>query len=347
MPIIKQRFPVLILVSFMLMLFSACENDLDVNADWKEIPVVFGILDPSQANNYIRIQKAFLGSDGSAFQWAQEPDSSFLDNITVKLIEMENGVTRREFPLELVVGDTIGLAKDSGIFAGSPNYLYRTSEPIRPSRIGKVWTYRLIIFNNDTREIYSALATIPGAVQVYSPFNGSNDEIYLKDDNVSPVFISYQEGLQVKMYDFQARFIYEEWDVNNPGNVKRDSVVWNMFTNKKTVSLTGQRNKNIQARGATLYEILEATLDSNINLRRKAIDMGFYFYGGGQELFTYIEVNTPSIGIVQKKPEYTNIEGGLGIFSAKHTTAFPHVKITDDMHKRLRISRFTDQLNFQ
>ena len=41
------------------MLFSACETDFDVNAEWEEITVVFGLLDQSQEKQYIRIvQKA-------------------------------------------------------------------------------------------------------------------------------------------------------------------------------------------------------------------------------------------------------------------------------------------------
>jgi hypothetical protein len=36
------------------------------------------------------------------------------------------------------------------------------------------------------------------------------------------------------------------------------------------------------------------------------------------ELNTFINVNRPSTGIIQEKPEYTNIQNGLGIFSARY-----------------------------
>lgn len=346
MPLIKQRFLFVFLMSLSILILNGCDNELDVNAEWKEVPVVFGILDPNQPVNYVRIQKAFLGSEGDAFTWAGESDSLFLGNVSVKLLEMERGVTRREIPLELVNGDTIGLPKDTGIFATQPNYLYRCTEPIQASRTGVIWSYRLIIHNENTGKIYSALTTIPGAVHVFSPFNGSEYKVNLSDGE-NPLVVSYREGYHVKMYDLEARFRYMEYPADDPTNFRIDSVTWNMFSAKKTVSLTAQRSKNVLVRGATLYEILDAQLESNVNIRRKAIDMGFYFYGGGQELFTYIEVNTPSIGIVQKKPEYTNIEDGLGIFSAKHTTDFPHVEIVPDMVQTLKTSPLTKDLLFE
>ena len=46
------------------MLFSACETDFDVNAEWEETTVVYGLLDASDQNTLqkIKISKAFLGN---------------------------------------------------------------------------------------------------------------------------------------------------------------------------------------------------------------------------------------------------------------------------------------------
>ena len=43
------------------MLFSACETDFNVNADWEETTVVFGLLDASDENQLqkIKISKYF------------------------------------------------------------------------------------------------------------------------------------------------------------------------------------------------------------------------------------------------------------------------------------------------
>ena len=43
--------------------FSSCESDLDINSEWEEITVVFGLLNQNQEKQYIRINKTFLGDE--------------------------------------------------------------------------------------------------------------------------------------------------------------------------------------------------------------------------------------------------------------------------------------------
>ena len=70
----------LMLISFSL-IFSSCETDFDVNAQWHEIMVVYGLLDQSQSRQYIRVNKAYLG-EGDAFQMGSISDSiNFPDSI--------------------------------------------------------------------------------------------------------------------------------------------------------------------------------------------------------------------------------------------------------------------------
>ena len=55
-------------------LFLSCETEVDVNASWEDVTVVFGLLDQSQNEQYIRVNKAFLGSE-SAMNMASVADS--------------------------------------------------------------------------------------------------------------------------------------------------------------------------------------------------------------------------------------------------------------------------------
>ena len=57
-----------------LTIFSACETEFNVNSDWKEVTVVYGLLDQSQDKQYIRINRAFLGEE-DAFVMASVADS--------------------------------------------------------------------------------------------------------------------------------------------------------------------------------------------------------------------------------------------------------------------------------
>ena len=40
---------------------------------------------------------------------------------------------------------------------------------------------------------------------------------------------------------------------------------------------------------------------------------------GSEDLNTYIKVNKPITGIVQERPQFTNINNGIGLFSSRYT----------------------------
>ncbi|MEM7657179.1 MAG: hypothetical protein AAF399_13680, partial [Bacteroidota bacterium] len=57
------------------LVLGACSSDIDINADEKDIWIVFGILDPDESEQYIRIQQGYLPT-GDALEFAEENDLS-------------------------------------------------------------------------------------------------------------------------------------------------------------------------------------------------------------------------------------------------------------------------------
>ena len=113
-----------LLISFcvLILAFSSCKTDVDLIAPYEEIMVVYGVLNPADSVQYIRINKAFLG-EGNAYQFAQVPDSfQYGDILDVKLERYKNNNMIGTINLERFEGSAL----DTGIFASSPNYLYRT-----------------------------------------------------------------------------------------------------------------------------------------------------------------------------------------------------------------------------
>ncbi|MBL7883134.1 MAG: hypothetical protein JNL69_03640, partial [Bacteroidia bacterium] len=56
-------------------------------------------------------------------------------------------------------------------------------------------------------------------------------------------------------------------------------------------------------------------------IARRAVNVDLLLIAGADDLSTFIDVNKPSTGIIQTKPEFTNINGGLGLFSARYNKA--------------------------
>ena len=71
-----------------LALLGSCDNDLDITADWKDVPVVYGVLDVNEPVQYVKLNKAFLGQ-GDVMMMAQEFDSLHynVDLVDVRLLE--------------------------------------------------------------------------------------------------------------------------------------------------------------------------------------------------------------------------------------------------------------------
>jgi hypothetical protein len=105
----------------MVVLLGACNDEIDLTADWKDIPVVYGLIDKSDDTHYIRIEKVFVDPDRNALEVAEIPDSIYYASLTVELEKLSTG---QRVNLVRVDGNDIGIPRDTGVFANSPNYLY-------------------------------------------------------------------------------------------------------------------------------------------------------------------------------------------------------------------------------
>ena len=119
---------IFILLSVVVFLFMSCETDFDVNAEWEEITVVYGLLDASTDTQYIKINKAYLG-EGSAPEMAQISDSvNFHPN------DLEVTLDKLGFNLSVIESitlDTTLIDKEDGdgVFAVDNNIIYRAITP--------------------------------------------------------------------------------------------------------------------------------------------------------------------------------------------------------------------------
>ena len=121
-----------IIAAFLLFgfLLPSCSTDFDLTSDWKDVTIVYGLLDKDVNYNYIRIEKAFLDQTTNALTIAQIPDSIYYKRLNVELQEFNNGNLINTIPLEEINGDTMNISKDTGIFASSPNILFNSSTRI-------------------------------------------------------------------------------------------------------------------------------------------------------------------------------------------------------------------------
>ena len=88
-----KKTSVFLLLGFVIsLLIASCDNTLDILDDYKETPIVYGLLNKNDTVNYIRLQKGFLGA-GNALLMAQYSDSIYYDTseVDVHIYSIING----------------------------------------------------------------------------------------------------------------------------------------------------------------------------------------------------------------------------------------------------------------
>ncbi|MBE0652408.1 MAG: hypothetical protein IH594_01340, partial [Bacteroidales bacterium] len=57
----KLRLIITLLIAFLFL--EQCSTDFDLNAPYKDIMVVYGLLNQNDSTHYLKINRAFLGED--------------------------------------------------------------------------------------------------------------------------------------------------------------------------------------------------------------------------------------------------------------------------------------------
>jgi hypothetical protein len=312
-------------------LFTNCSTDVDLNAPYKAVPIVFGMVDQSVDTQYIKINKSFAGS-GNNVTYASINDSVLFNNLSANVEVLFNGNIEQTYPLQEKWVKNI----DSGIFYGDSQkvYYYVPTGGILATR-----SYRLVGSANEGAIEFEATAKPVGKVTFTSQFknnvtpivpvvNNSNSGIKFATANssinnqylnVSPIWSTVENG---KRYELELHFYYFE---HTNSTVERKEIVWK-FGKQTTVTTSGGSSMSQEISGAGFYQMLQSRLSNNPNeaniIKRVPDRFEFVVTVADEDLNTYIEVNQPSLGIVTERPSFSNIEGGLGIFAARNTENF-------------------------
>lgn len=300
-----KRFFGLISVLFLTAAgFWSCNNDLDVNDQWKEVPVVFGLLNPLDSVHVIKITKAFLG-DGNAVYMAQIPDSSYYgDEMEATLIEVDaNGNWGRFWIL-----DTMWIHnKQPGDFFSGDQKLYKVKADLREG-----FTYRISVINHNTGyQAYASTALVKPA-SITKPRGGQRFFSFTSTAETQAEFNASPNG---RVYQLVIRFHYAEVNLNTHDTTYH-AIDW-QFPNKKSAGLSGAGSITYAFAGTSFYNFVSGRVKVNQDVKRIPGIVDFIAYVGGDELSTYIDITSPINTIVQERPEYTNVINGIGIFSSR------------------------------
>ena len=318
-----------------LAVFSSCETEVDLTAPYASTTVVFGLLDPQADTQFVKITKTFLG-DGNLNEYAMIRDSSEYKWEEFASLKIEEYVTGNPYPVATHNLQPITIhSKDvNGMFYGPEQTVYYFASPTGINPNAK---YKLVADFVSRPDVFAWTNVIPSA-NVFFQSPQTNLGLSFASTNTVTGAIDYRDNVSIRwtpidnaeIYDLALRFYYTENLYGDDGLTQLISstdkfIDWKIGTfNADNIDLnSGYYNLTFNAE--PFFSFLGTNLETNLRIRREAgtydgnktrafeLRMGL----ANDELKTYINVNNPVTGIIQERPGYTNIVGGLGLFASR------------------------------
>lgn len=308
---------------------TACSNDFEATAPWKEIPVTYTLLSAKDTVHYIRVEKAFLDPSVSALKIAQIADSLYYpaNAITVSLQKIAaNGNVEKSYPLTRVNGQDEGITRDSGIFATVPNVLYKLVTT-GSDKLAAGTRYRVVIKRADGKPDVTGQTTVPADLRWADPtLQSINNEVHtLNFDTAGVLQLGWRADEFAVYFKVKLMFRYKETDAVTGALLGRDSLLWDMGGN-----IDALPNYKYLLYSPSVFQFLHDNMSSATDRRRTFEECTIFIEGGGLEILRLNETLSANAGITSAEviPLYTNMSEGFGIIAAKNDRITPNVKKT-------------------
>lgn len=300
---------------FFSLFLTSCSTDVDLYADYKEIPVVYGLLDADADTNFIIIKRAFLSEDNPA-QYLNVPDStSYPGRLDVRLVEYVDGKASREIVLDTVTK----YDKEPGIFPNPKQKMYYTVEPLHKNTVSHEYSYQILaVVKGDTVMAKTRMVGDDG-FRIWS--TTANFSQFPDDAYPSKAF--FYPAQNAALYQLSVSFTFREQRGEGNDSVPR-TMHWNLgMFHAKDLYLNSDGLYQVYYSWGVFYMNLREFLGADttaVGVKRFIGDrpVTFYLCAGGCEMEDYLVFNgATGEGTQTQIDGYSPIDGGIGLFSSR------------------------------
>ena len=311
-----KRVYLLFCLPFVALLFS-CSTKVDLYADYKMVPIIYGLLDASADTNFIKITRAFY-VEGDANEFALNPDSSnYPGKLDVRLVEYCNGDSIRE-----IIFDTITIHnKEQGIFYAPSQKLYYTTELLPKNGTTNKYSYKLkVAFPDHLLTTKADLVGNEGFGMQSLAVNFSKEYF----DAIPREFL-FHPAINADFYEVNMTFTFKEQRTPDGDSVPRTMQWYIGRLDENDLAHNMDYNCYVfHYRPEAFYAKLTEFIGGDtaiVGLQRFISDypVEVIITAGGDELGQYLHNNNPLLGFTQGDNEFSLIDGGYGVFSSRMT----------------------------
>lgn len=312
----------IILTLLALSLLASCDVEFSPNAEWKEIPVVYCVLDQDDDTTFVRVQKCYLGS-GNLYQYSSEYDSVNYPEGALDVQILKYPATRVEgqwvatgaTPERLQFDYALRYDKEEGNFAHPAQPIYQCHTA---GRLSADAIYQLLIIKRTTGDTLAQSTT--------TLVSGETNPFYFVKPNKLNFLPSHKCDFRwnvltdARLYQPKVRFFYLVKEQIEGSDSLR-------VVDTNHVDIYCARVRNVNNHDQLTTSLLESTflLDVQNALKNDPSPKGFYdtcevyLQACNEDLNAYINSTDADISGTQLPQMYTNIKNGIGIFASRRT----------------------------
>ena len=308
------------------LILCSCSTDVDIYAGYKEIPVVYGLINTYADTNYVKITKAYCGNNDNpidANAVAQVYDSSnYKEKLEAFIVELKSiqgqpfRPTGRKFYLDTITVHN----KEEGVFYAPHQTLYYTTEHFNVSQGDEKYHYKIYVITPDYDTVSAETGVVGGDVSVGQTvvnFQSAPTQALAK-----LVFTSTEEAV---LYEIGMQFNYRERHLGQAEELKEVSWSYGARTLSQYEKVEGVDNiYRLYYSVNALFNVMERAIgndtvwdENHPHVVRYIDDFTVFIAAAGENFNNYYQYLQTTQNGLSLSSEYTNVEGGLGLFSSR------------------------------
>ena len=310
-------------------MLASCEVEFSPNASWKEIPVIYCVLDQDDFTagdtTWVRVERCYLG-DGSIYSYSSIGDSIHYPqgSIDVRILVYRNGNCIDSIQCR----DTLR-EREQGDFAYQLQPIYYTTQ-----RLQEDCYYKIEVRRAASRQLMAYTDSIPlitcSTNVIHKPYNNETFGFFDRTSGNVPSFLMEWYVMEnARRYQPFIRFYYGEGGDTLSVDVLCGSVNSGNGSTMLRSSLT---------RDGFLTN-LEQQLQNDTNSKRYLKLVDVYLTACDENLNTYISTVNSGSSIDQNTHAYTNVHcctngkvvDGVGILGARRTHLYKTLQADPSM----------------
>jgi len=334
-------------ILFLLFLASSCETEFNPNITSETTPLVYGIIAPGDSLYYIRLTKTFIGA-GNALDYARVPDSIYYPGAKVFL---ETRTLQGDLIQQVQLEDYVIEDREPGIFATSPNHIFRTDASaiqLRQeyfTRAGRSYDVNLHVkavipgyrdtVHSATRLRLAPKLTIPRSTFVKVYFYGEY-----------PFWMEWIDSNKESMFQILVRVHYKDFLYDSERDMVTEWVLTGIQVNMTSFPDGIQKVYSYYFRPEHFFNYMQSAIKNDPEvLARVCGKLDFVVLSCNKELEDYR--NVYALSDDYHGAGFTNVENGYGLFTTYSTVGIYGMTMGPQELDSLASGQFTRKLKFK